>query len=91
MRNLVGVGLLCIWAFPATAPAQEQRPDLVGVKAWRGTITATAKEVDGNLKVGGPVAKVSYSGIASAALSSFFRSSTIAPWSCRSSLKSQAN
>jgi hypothetical protein len=66
MRNLVGLGLLCLWTFPATAPAQEQRPDLVGVKAWRGTITATAKEVDGNVKVGGQSMKVSYSGSFSA-------------------------
>lgn len=66
MRNLVGLGLLCVWAFPATAPAQEQRRDLVGVKAWRGTITATGKPVDENLKVGGQPLKVSYTGSFSA-------------------------
>ena len=49
-RQLFAV-LLCLLGLPLLALAQGNRPDLVGVKAWRGTVTATAK--DANEQLGG--------------------------------------
>lgn len=53
--------LLFLLGFPLLALAQGNRPDLVNVKAWRGTITATAKAAEEKATVGVPV-KMGYTG-----------------------------
>ncbi len=58
--------LLCLLGLPFLSLAQGTRPDLLEVKAWRGTITATGKLVDDKVSVGATPVELSYSGSFSA-------------------------